>query len=223
MKILCISDHIDSIIYSMQIKCRYKDIDLVISAGDLRLSYYDFIMSNLNKPLYFVFGNHKLNGIEYYKKEYRRDIYSSPLWNKLHFKGGATHIDQKIKRYKNLFIAGLGGSLWYNGGGNQFTEAGMFLKMIKLLPGLIFNKIVYGRFIDILVTHSPPYGIHDKEDRCHRGFKVFLLFMRLFKPRYLIHGHIHLYNVNENRIDKYLDTLVVNAYNHHTIEIREGI
>lgn len=222
MKILCISDHIDPTIYSMQIRSRYKDIDMVISAGDLSLNYYDFIMSNLNKPLYFVFGNHKLKGIEYYKKEYSRDAYIPFTFNQWHFKGGATYIDRKIIRYRSLFIGGLGGSMWYNGGSNQYTELGMFFKMIRMLPRLLFNRIVHGRFIDILVTHSPPYGIHDRQDRCHRGFKVFCLFMRLFKPRFLIHGHIHLYSVNENRIDRFYNTDVINAYNHCIIEIREG-
>jgi hypothetical protein len=146
-------------------------------------------MSNLNKPLYFVFGNHKLKGIEYYKREIGRDIYSSPAYlHRWHLKGGATYIDRKVIRYRNLFIGGLGGSMWYNGGANQYTELGMFLKMIRMLPRLVFNRIIHGRFIDILLTHAPPFGIHDKPDRCHRGFKVFCLFMRLFKPRFLFMG-----------------------------------
>ena len=35
MKILCVSDQIDPLIYSVNIKERYRDVDLVISAGDL--------------------------------------------------------------------------------------------------------------------------------------------------------------------------------------------
>jgi uncharacterized protein len=221
MKILCVADHIDPMIYNVRIKSRYKDIDIVISAGDLRLSYYDFIMSNLNKPLFFVFGNHKLKGIEYYKRDMVRDMYLHSRVNRWHFRGGATYIDRKIVRYKDLFIGGLGGSMWYNGGGNQFTEFGMFRKIVRMLPRLIFNRIVHGRFIDILVTHAPPFGIHDQQDRCHRGFKVFLPFLRLFKPRYLIHGHIHLYSINENRIDTYGKTMVINAYDHYVFKIEE--
>ncbi|MFW6208587.1 MAG: metallophosphoesterase, partial [Spirochaetota bacterium] len=48
-KILCISDHVDPLIYSNQLKERFKDIDLVLSAGDLDRPYYGFIVSTLNK------------------------------------------------------------------------------------------------------------------------------------------------------------------------------
>ena len=223
MKILCISDHIDPIIYSVRIKSRYKDIDLVLSAGDLHPNYYDYIMSNLNKPLYFIYGNHKLNGIEYYEKAFRAELFIT-LYRKCKFApGSGTHIDKRIINNKGLLIGGLGGSRWYNGGKNQFTEFGMAIKIIKILPSLIFNRILHGRFIDILLTHSPPYGIHDRKDRCHRGFKVFCLFIRLFKPRYFIHGHIHLYDQNEERIERFFNTDVINAYNHYIIDVQEKI
>ncbi len=62
MKVLCIADHIDPVIYSANLKARFADVDLVLSAGDLALEYYDFIVSTLNKPLLFVFGNHHLEG-----------------------------------------------------------------------------------------------------------------------------------------------------------------
>ena len=45
MKILCISDQIDPLIYSVNIKERYQDVDLVISAGDLPMEYLEFIKS----------------------------------------------------------------------------------------------------------------------------------------------------------------------------------
>jgi Icc-related predicted phosphoesterase len=219
MKILCIADHIDPRIYSNNIASRFADIDFVISAGDLRLSYYDFIISNLNKPLFFVFGNHRLNGIEYYKKEYREETFVI-LNRKKHFVPvGATYIDKKVVLKKGILIAGLGGSIWYNGGKNQFTEFTMFLKMLHLVPRLLWNRIFHNRFLDIMVTHSPPFGIHDKADICHRGFKVFRLFIRLFKPLYFIHGHVHLYSMDEKRKDTFLKTTVVNAYNYCVIEL----
>ena len=71
MKILCVSDQIDPLIYSVNIKERYRDVDLVISAGDLPMEYLEFILSSLNKPLFFVFGNHNLNAMPYYHKKLR--------------------------------------------------------------------------------------------------------------------------------------------------------
>jgi Icc-related predicted phosphoesterase len=108
----------------------------------------------------------------------------------------------------------------YNDGYNQYTEFGMLIRCIKLIPSLLFNKLFYGRFLDILLTHAPPRGIHDKPDRCHLGFKVFLWFMDVFKPKYLIHGHIHLYDLNEQRVSKYKDTKIINAYSNYVLKIK---
>ncbi|MEL3900248.1 MAG: metallophosphoesterase, partial [Treponema phagedenis] len=66
MKILCVSDEIDALVYNHNIRGRYADIDLIISAGDLPMEYLEFIVSSLNKPLLFVFGNHNLNEFPYY-------------------------------------------------------------------------------------------------------------------------------------------------------------
>jgi len=115
-----------------------------------------------------------------------------------------------------ILIVGLGGSMVYNFGKHQYSEIQMTFRIIKLFPKLIFNKIVYGRFLDIFITHSPPRGIHDDiKDKVHTGFKCFLWFMRLFKPKYLIHGHIHLYDINANRVTFYSKTKVINAYNYY--------
>ncbi|TFH04381.1 MAG: metallophosphoesterase, partial [Spirochaetales bacterium] len=60
MRILCVADHIDPLVYSAGIKNRFRDIDLVLGAGDLPMEYLGFISASLNKPIFFVFGNHHL-------------------------------------------------------------------------------------------------------------------------------------------------------------------
>jgi Icc-related predicted phosphoesterase len=219
MKILCISDQIDPLIYTNSIRQRFADVDLVLSAGDLPMDYLEFIVSSLNKPVLFVFGNHNLNEYEKYKGIYPE--YSGFETN-IPSGSGAVHIGSKVKYEEGLIIAGLGGCMRYNREINQFTEFQMKLEILKLLPALIFNRIFRGRFVDILLTHASPKGIHDKEDRCHWGFESFLWFMQVFKPRYLVHGHIHLYDLSEVRTTKYNDTLVINAYSHYLINTDEN-
>jgi Icc-related predicted phosphoesterase len=219
MKILCVSDQIDPLIYTNSIRQRFADVDLVLSAGDLPMDYLEFIVSSLNKPVLFVFGNHNLK--EYAKYKGIQNQYSeldaiTPSWS------GAVHIGSKVKYEEGLIIAGLGGCMRYNRDINQFTDFQMKLEILKLLPALIFNRIFRGRFVDILLTHASPKGIHDKQDLCHWGFESFLWFMRVFKPRYLIHGHIHLYDLSEVRTTKYNDTLVINAYSHYLINTDEN-
>ncbi|MDR3193122.1 MAG: metallophosphoesterase family protein [Treponema sp.] len=221
MKILCISDQIDPLVYTNTVRERFKDVDLILSAGDLPMDYLDFIISSLNKPLLFVFGNHHTEDMPYYTGG---GLYSVP-GNSVaeHYHGsGAIHVGSRICREEGLIIAGLGGSMRYNRGNNQFTEFQMKKEILKLIPGLIFNRIFRGRYLDILLTHASPRGIHDREDRCHLGFKCFLWFMRKFKPRYLIHGHIHLYDLRDIRVTKYRETTVINAYSHYIFNTGEG-
>ncbi|MDR0602560.1 MAG: metallophosphoesterase [Treponema sp.] len=219
MKILCISDQIDPLVYSDAIRQRFGDVDLVLSAGDLPMDYLEFVVTSLNKPLFFVFGNHNLKELNYYTgKEIRSG------WEDVsEHSSGAVHIGSKIRMENGLIVAGLGGSMEYNHGENQYTEFRMKMEMLKLLPGLIFNRIFRGRYLDILLTHASPRGIHDREDKCHWGFKCFLAFMRFFRPKYLVHGHIHLYSLSDLRISSYCDTQVINAYSHHVIDTGKGI
>ncbi len=219
MKILCISDERDTLVYSDRVKSRFGDVDLVLGAGDLDLDYYSFIVSSLNKPLFFVFGNHNLANISDYRREYRETFANDGFLHPHEFQSyGATYVGGKVLRFGNLIIAGLGGSMKYNDGQNQFTETGMFLNALRLLPALIFNRIFHGRYVDILLTHASPQGIQDGDDRPHRGFKVFLWFMRAFKPSFLVHGHVHLYDINAPRFARYGRTMVVNAYEHVVID-----
>jgi len=213
MKILCIADHIDPVIYSANLKARFGDVDFVLSAGDLALEYYDFIVSTLNKPLLFVFGNHHLEG----RSPQSSDPFESrPSWQR---GVGATCVEGRVVRVKGLIIAGLGGSIWYNGGDNQYSDFSMFLVILKLMPRLVWNRVVHGRYLDILLTHSPPYGINDLPDACHTGFRTFLWFMRHFHPVYLIHGHVHLYDRNAAREATYSGTKVLNAYDHAVLSL----
>lgn len=221
MKILCVSDHKDPIIYSSQLKVRLPDVDLVLAAGDLELEYYGFIVSSLNKPLLFVFGNHNLSRIADYRKRMRdplgsrqQNIYFKPTF-------GSTYVGGRVRRIKGLTVAGLGGSKRYNKGLNQHSEFGMFRQILRLVPRLLVNRVLHGRYLDILLTHAAPRGIGDLPDPCHEGFKVFRWFIRVFRPRYHIHGHVHLYDLNARREWVYYGTKVINAYNHVLIETHD--
>lgn len=214
MKILCVSDQLDPLVYSLSTKDRFKDVDLVLAAGDLPPEYLGFIVSVLNKPVLYVLGNH--------------DHFSSPQaleapYNAARFDNctGAIDMGFKSRVESGLIVVGLPGSMRYNKGDNQYTDMQMRLAIFKLIPRLLYNRLRYGRYLDVALTHSPPLGIHDKKDLCHTGYKSFLWFMRKFKPRYLIHGHIHLYDLNDVRVSRYADTVVINAFSRYILETEE--
>jgi Icc-related predicted phosphoesterase len=221
MKILCVSDHIDPLVYSTSVKERYKNVDLILAAGDLPMEYVEFIVSALNKPVYFVFGNHNLDEYGFYHRLKQGLVQSAGGMEALLLENngrGATYVGFKTAREGKLLIAGASGSIEYNNGLNQFTNRQMWFRLLRMAPRLLINRLLYGRYVDIFLTHAPPAGIHDKEDPCHRGFDCYLWFMRVFKPRWLIHGHIHLYDLQDLRVSQYQDTTVINAYSHYILD-----
>lgn len=237
MKFLCVSDQIDPLVYSTQIKERFADVDAVLCAGDLPMDYVDYIVSSLNKPTYFIFGNHNLTEFSYYHKQKHASKGPHPTLPKEYasydfsMSHGAVYAGFKVLKDKSLkvrtksgketplLIAGASGSRRYNRGLNQYTDFQMFISLLKMAPALILNKIRYGRYCDIFLTHATPRHIHDREDPCHKGFKSFNWFIRKFKPAYLVHGHIHLYDMNTPRITDVNGTKVTNAYSYLIIEL----
>jgi Icc-related predicted phosphoesterase len=205
MKLLCVSDQIDPLIYTNSIKESFADVDLILSAGDLPMDYLDFIASTLNKPLLFVLGNHHIEDNPSHRT--------------------AIHVDMKVRCKKGFIVAGLGGCMQRAQHNyqrkNQFTDFQMYIRMMKLLPALFLNRVFRGRFLDILLTHAPPLETPGEEDKFHRGFKSFHWFIRVFRPKYLVHGQIHLYDLREARSNKYSDTLIINAYSHYLIDTGE--
>lgn len=244
MKILCVSDQIDPLIYSPNAKKNFADIDLILCAGDLPMDYIDFIVSVFNVPSYFVFGNHNLSELKYYHGFQKHTMQHTENTNtnlsgwteesinlhKSHNYGAIyagfktlSNKNLKVKNKKNgkstpLLIAGASGSIRYNNGLCQWTDRQMKMKLMLMVPKLLLNKIRYGRYLDIFLTHATPLGIHDKNDPCHKGFMSFNWFIKKFKPAYLVHGHIHLYDQRDERIGKYGETIVANAFAHCVLE-----
>jgi len=109
---------------------------------------------------------------------------------------------------------GLGGSLRYKPGCQQYTEGEMRWRYLKLRPSIWKN---HGK-IDIFITHAPAYGLNDLDDSAHRGFKVFLDIINRYQPRYFLHGHVHLtYSLNP-RLMKHGKTMIINGYQYHVFD-----
>ncbi len=205
--VLAVSDRVDGLIYSDRIRARFGAVDLVLGCGDLPYIYLDFIASMLDVPVHAVRGNHD-DG-----PEFSGAVPSGYAWDMM-------DLDGRAVRAGGLLIAGLAGSRRYNNGPAQRTEAEMALRIARLLPRLLLNRLRHGRFLDILITHAPPRGIHDQPDRCHQGFAVFRPFLRLCRPRYHLHGHIHVYNHQQTVTrTRFHDTVVLNVYGFRELRV----
>ncbi len=133
---------------------------------------------------------------------------------------GGVNLHCHTYKEKKLLLAGLEGSIRYRPGQFQYSQREMWENLLfHLVPRLLINKVRYGRYLDILVAHSPPFGIHNGDDHVHLGFKAFLWLMKVFKPQYLVHGHRHVYNPNEITETQFSETKVINIYPYKILDI----
>jgi Icc-related predicted phosphoesterase len=204
MKFLCVAEHIDSFVFSKHIKERFPNIDAVLCAGDVPLEYIDYLASAFEKPVFYVVGDH----------HFYTETKQLPIAQAVDFLCA-----KKTIAGKTVLIAGASGSLRHNNNPAQYTDSQMSLRLLALLPSLLFNKIRYGRYLDIFLTHVPPKDINDFEESAFRGFPCYKRFIERFKPKFHVHGHIHLYNQKDPRVTAHGSTTVVNASGHYVIEI----
>jgi Icc-related predicted phosphoesterase len=208
MKVLAVSDRVLNRLYNTKVREHYPDIDIIVGCGDLPFYYLEFLISSLDLPLLYVLGNH--DGGPQYTSD-NRELTSV---------NGGIYLHGQVVNTKGLLFAGLNGSMRYRPRAPyMYTEAEMRGQIARLVPSLLWNRRKYGRYLDVLVTHSPPYGVHDRQDLPHTGFKVFLQFLRVFKPRYHLHGHIHVYRPDTVRKTRVEETEVINIYPYRILNI----
>lgn len=189
MKILALADEESPALWDYYDKSKFKGVDLIISCGDLAPDYLSFLTTMTSIPVLYVHGNHD----EKYEQKPPE---------------GCICIDDKIYVHQGVRILGLGGSMRYRRGAHQYTE-GEMSRRVRKLAFQLFRK----RGFDILVSHAPAYQLNDGRDLPHQGFKIFRRLMEKYRPKFFLHGHVHLsYGRNHRRYDKYEDTHVINAF-----------
>lgn len=198
MKILTIADEEVRKFYDFYKPGMLDDYDLIISCGDLSRHYLEFLVTMAHCPLIYVPGNHD----EAYVK---------------HPPEGCICIDDDIFEYNGVRFLGLGGSYKYRPDGTyMYTENQMKRRIMKLRLKLLKYK-----GIDVFVTHAPLYEFGDKEHFPHRGFECFQDLVNKYKPKYMIHGHIHRnYGYNIPQVYNYNDITIINAYMYYDLEYK---
>lgn len=198
MKILAISDEESAYLWDHFEKSKLEGIDLIISCGDLDPRYLSFLATFTSAPVLYVHGNHD--------ESYDR---IPP--------DGCICIDDTVYVHKGVRILGLGGSMRYKSGKYQYTDWDMRRRVGKLKL-----KLLWHRGFDILVTHAPAYQLNDGRDLPHQGFKTFVNLIEKYKPRFFLHGHVHMaYGRKYKRYDKYQDTHVINAFERCVFEYED--
>jgi Icc-related predicted phosphoesterase len=174
MKICAVSDLHDHMIELP--KC-----EVLVIAGDISMSggpvwfekvFIPYLVDKKYDICLLIFGNHD------------DGIYMNAQWKdiELFLPDNVKMLNNKVYKYKNIKFYGSPNCRYIPGFLNTFNEE-------KLKN--IYSVIPDG--IDILITHSPPYGVGDiiKGDDYHLGSVSLMEKVRQIKPKVHIFGHIH--------------------------------
>ena len=198
MKILLIADEESKFLWDYYQPGKLDGIDLIISCGDLKPEYLQFLVTMCHAPLYYVHGNHD--------DRYENDP-----------PDGCVCIEDEIVTFRGLRILGLGGCPRYSPGKHQYSERQMRSR-IRALRWQLWRS----GGVDIVVSHAPLRGWGDADDLPHRGFECFNAFVTKYHPRYWFYGHVHMrYNYKQPRILQNGMTTLINACERYIVEIKD--
>ena len=197
MRILAVADVPADRFYEYYTEGKLDEFDLILSCGDLRPEYLEFLVTMAHCPLIYVHGNHD-------------DSYGRGPQ-------GCECADDNIIEYRGIRILGLGGSFKYRDGKYMYTE-----KQMKSRVRRLWLTIKKHHGFDILLTHAPARGLNDFETVPHRGFGCFNTLMEKYNPQFFIHGHIHRnYDYRIPQICTKGSTTVINAYEYCVFDIED--
>jgi Icc-related predicted phosphoesterase len=233
VRVLAVADVEDRALYEQFNPERWNSagIELIVSCGDLRPAYLDFLVSAFNVPCFYVRGNHDTTYV------------ASPP-------GGCINIDERIERFRGVRFLGLEGSRWYNGGPAQYREGAMSWR--AFWGGW---TIRHNGGVDVVVAHSPPRMCPLSEKRCvcilpppdktpvhvgqpcvleperknwdmadlpHRGSGALRGLITKFQPQFFLHGHTHLGYGTRPRELRLGRTRIVDAFGYVILDIEPG-
>ncbi len=212
VNILAVSDECSPLLLNEETRKRLGRIDLLLGCGDLPYTYLEHLFTDLRtRHAYYIHGNH-----------------DAPIHlaggRVLNEPGGWEDLDGRSVYIADLdlLLAGLEGSHRYHPDRPyQYTQQEMTIHAQRLILSLLYNRVAFGRYLDIFIAHAPPAGIHDAPDQPHQGFTLFRTLIHRFRPRLFLHGHMHRYR-DERWRTRIGSTEVVNVYPFRLIHWREG-
>lgn len=200
MRILALSDQVIDFLYSPLVRERFSDVDVVVGCGDLPPHYLEYVITQLNVPLLYVPGNHDPDDLRVC---------------------GGEDLDGIVAPVKGVLFAGLGGSRRYKPNGrHQYSESEMRWRVGQLMMRLWLRRLRGQRGLDVLVTHAPPFRIHDAPDLPHTGFASYHALWALFRPQLILHGHTHAQRNLEVTETVIQGTRIINVFPYRIVDLK---
>jgi Icc-related predicted phosphoesterase len=171
-----------------KIVAEQNNVDLVVTLGDLDGASLAALKGITNIPKIGVYGNH-CSG------KYFGDV-------------GITNMHMMTWEYKGVKFGGFQGSLRYK----KDPQAIMYTQEEA---EHLFTHFPY---VDVLLTHSPPYGIHDEpNDPTHEGLIAIRNYIDKYHPKFVLHGHVYV--SPDIKRTQYNGTEIIFVYRQHVVEI----
>src|SRR4029077_11235476 len=128
----------------------------------------EYLVTAVNVPLLYVPGNHD-------PSVKPADTTWMPLDHRVPIPGpeGCDNVDGRVMEVQGLRVAGLGGSLRYKDGPNQYSQAQMRWRSLNLELRVRLKRARSGRKLHVVLPHAPPFGVSPAEDAAHVGFVAF--------------------------------------------------
>ncbi|MBQ3371063.1 MAG: metallophosphoesterase [Mogibacterium sp.] len=211
---------------------RLEGVRLILSAGDIRPEYLEFLVTMLNVPCLYVRGNHDgrydqmppegcidIDG-KIFEAEICEPVHSTDADNS----EGCAYV-------RRIRVAGLGGSMRYSEGRDMYSEREMASRVrrlsMRIKLGLINHsekkharRDASGAPVDIFLTHAPCRGYGDLGDLAHTGFSCFNRFLSDFRPKYHCYGHVHMEYARIRRVSEHPSgTQLINVSGMYILDI----
>ena|ERR1017187_6457867 len=119
------------------------------------------------------------------------------------FPEGITDLHLRTVEFGGISFGGFHGSWRYKLRGHYLFEQD---EATALLEG-------FG-YVDVLLAHNSPSGIHERGDEVHAGFLALNAYISRAKPKVVFHGHQHI-----NKESTMGQTRVVGVYGHRLFEL----
>lgn len=198
MRILAVSDIESKYIWDHFDPEPFRDVDVIISCGDLKPEYLSYLVTMIPAQLLYVHGNHDGN----YRKR-------PPL--------GCENIDGRLISFMGLRILGLGGCrnpLPVKE--HEYTDDQMWKRYLRLRP-----LIRRSGGLDILVSHAAGVGLGDGTDPYHVGFEALRHIVEFYEPKLHLFGHRHTGGnpVARDSIFVHGETTMINATGYRIIDV----
>jgi hypothetical protein len=204
IRLLAVSDEVDSSLESTLTRERMGPIDMVLGAGDLEPPYLSFLADAFGVPLLFVRGNHDVGGA--WAPSERMQL-PEPL------------ADGRIQEEDGVRLLPFSGSPRYAPHGRadvemQVSAFNMWRRVLGSWPAATRRRPL------LVLTHAAPRGLNDAPDNAHRGFGAFRWLVDRISPPLWLHGHTALVRRGiDARTMRRNGTLLVNVTGATLIEL----